>query len=80
VSKTASNLLGCGLIRIGHRDLGTFHGQPGGAGPADTEASTGDNHRSTGEASNPSFIMSGACHAPESKVHKSTQMSGSYAR
>src|SRR4029453_1406761 len=28
VSKTCSHLLGCGLIEVGHRDVGTFLGQP----------------------------------------------------
>ena len=34
VSKTRSTLLGGGLIKAGHRDVGAFLGQPGGTGPA----------------------------------------------
>ena len=51
VSKTRSHLLGCGLIKVGYRDVGAFLGEPSGAGPADTVPSTGDYHRSPGEAS-----------------------------
>jgi predicted TIM-barrel fold metal-dependent hydrolase len=47
---------GFGLIQVGHRDVGTFLGQPDGTGPADTVPSTGDYHRSAGEASKLSLL------------------------
>ena len=49
-SETRSHLLGCGLIKVGHDDVGAFLGQPRGTGPADTVRSTGDDHRSAGES------------------------------
>jgi hypothetical protein len=44
-------MLGCGLIEVGHRDVGAFLGQPDGTGPTDTVPSTGDYRRSAGEPS-----------------------------
>jgi hypothetical protein len=57
VSKTCNYLLGCGLIKVGHRDVGAFPGQPSGTGPADTVPSTGDCHHSAGEASKLSLLL-----------------------
>jgi hypothetical protein len=51
VSKARSHLSGCGLIQVGHRDAGALLGQPDRTGPADTVPSSGDHHRSAGEAS-----------------------------
>src|SRR4029453_1597044 len=40
--QTCRYLFRCGLIKVGHRDLRAFLGQPGTTGPADTVRSTGD--------------------------------------
>jgi hypothetical protein len=50
VTKTGRNLLGRGLINVGHRDVGAFLGQPSGTRSADTVPATSDYHRSPGEA------------------------------
>ena len=70
VTKTRSHLLGGGLIKVGHRDVGAFRGQPGGTGPTDTVPSTSDYHRSAGEASRLSLLHDWSLPLPRIEDHK----------
>lgn len=56
VRKRCNHLFACGLIKICHRHLGAFLGQPNGAGPADAVSSTDDYSRSAGEAAEHLFL------------------------
>ncbi len=56
VRNRRSHLLACGLIKICHRHLSAFLGQPGGTSPADAVPSTDHYACSAGEASEPLFL------------------------
>jgi hypothetical protein len=56
------HLLGCILIKVGHRHPSPFLGQPGRTRPADAVSSTGDNCCRTCEASEVLCVIFGASH------------------
>jgi hypothetical protein len=56
VRKSRSHLLGCTLIKVGHRDMRAFFCQPGGTCPTDTVRSAGNYRRGAGEASKFSLV------------------------
>jgi hypothetical protein len=64
VGEALGHLLGCILIKVGHRHPSPFLGQPGRTRPADAVSSTGDNYCRTREASEvPLRIRSGLTHS-----------------